>query len=327
MSRPKEVLRRAIGAAAMSSLASGWRRRAFRRSINIVYYHYVGEPKPFYWSVHGGVTLDQLDQDLATLGKRFTFAPLDEVIAGKDSTPPLLAVTFDDGFDLLGPGVADVLEAHGARGTSFLITSCLDNQDLMWRNKLHALRAMSPERELASAFNDAVVGRGLPPVRSAGEIFAASDSWPMGRKDELADEIWASCPVPALTTFLAQHRPYFDEAGLREWLSRGHAIGLHTRTHPHCNRLDANEIEREIVEPAALLRQTFGLERLWFSYPFGSRLPRPAEEQLVRDGVVDCALGIRGFAPRGTPAHRLERYAAEIGFGYNLYGRALLGRL
>jgi peptidoglycan/xylan/chitin deacetylase (PgdA/CDA1 family) len=327
MSRPKELVRRAVGGAATSSLASVWLRREFRRRVNIIYYHYVGEPVPFYSNIHGGVTLDRLDKDLADLGKRFTFAPLDRVIEGNDSKCPLLAVTFDDGFDLLSTGVGDVLEAHGVRATSFVITACLDNRNLMWRHKLHALRAMSPERDLVSAFNDAVAARGLAPVGAAGEIFAASDAWPMGTKDELADEIWASCPVPGLTTFLAQYLPYFDEAGLRQWLSRGHAIGLHTRTHPRCTRLDANEIEREIVEPAALLRQRFGLKRLWFSYPFGARLPPAAEERLIGEGVVDCALGIRGFAPRGTPAHRLERASAELGFGYNLYGRMLLGRL
>ena len=328
MTGPKDIAQRVIGGAAMSSLASGRLGRELRRRVNIVYYHYVGEPTPFYASFDEGMTLSRLDEDLAGLGKRFRFASIDNVIEGgeaRDSDLPLLAVTFDDGFDLLATGVADVLEEHGVRGTSFLITSCLDNRNLMWRNKLSALRAMSPERELVSAFNDAVAGLGLPPVQAAGEIFAASYAWPAGAKDELADAIWASCPVPGLTTFLARHRPYFDDAGLRDWLSRGHSIGLHTRTHPRCDRLDANEIEREIVEPAAELRRRFGLERLWFSYPFGSRLPRAAEEQLVEEGVVDCALGIRGSALRGTPPHRLERASAESGLGWTLYGRAMLG--
>lgn len=312
----------------MSSLASGRLGRELQRRVNIVYYHYIGEPTPFYASFHEGVTLARLDEDLAELGKRFRFAPLDRVIDGgetRGSKPPLLAVTFDDGFDLLGTGVADVLEAHGVRATSFLITSCLDNRNLMWRNKLSALRAMSPERQLVSAFNDAVAGRGLPRVRAAGEIFVASDAWPMGAKDELADAIWASCPMPGLTSFLAGHRPYFEDAGLREWLSRGHSIGLHTRTHPYCDRLDANEIEREIVEPAAELKRKFGLKRLWFSYPFGSRLPRATEERLAEEGVVDCALGIRGCAPRGTPPRQLERASAESGLDFTLYGRAVLG--
>jgi peptidoglycan/xylan/chitin deacetylase (PgdA/CDA1 family) len=340
MRSPKSIARRAVRAAALSPIGrralgavaplpppSGRLGNEFRGRINIIYYHYVGEPTAFYASFYRGVTLARFDDELSKLGKRFRFAPLDQVIEGgetRKSDLPLLAVTFDDGFDLLGSGVADVLERHGARGTSFLITSCLDNRDLMWRNKLSALRAMCPERELVSAFNDAVAAHGLPPVRAAGQIFAAADAWSMRAKDELADAIWASCPVQPLSTFLARHRPYFDDAGLREWLSRGHSIGLHTRTHPYCDRLDEDEIEREIVEPAADLRRRFGLDRLWFSYPFGLRLPPATEERLADEGVVDCALGTEGCAPRGTAPHRLERASAEKGLGFTLYGRALL---
>jgi peptidoglycan/xylan/chitin deacetylase (PgdA/CDA1 family) len=340
MTSPKAIARRAVRKAALSRIgrpvlgavaplppAAGRLRGEFRGRINIIYYHYVGEPTDFYASFDRGVTLARLDEELAKLGKRFTFAPLDQVIEGRNSRPsdpPLLAVTFDDGFDLLGSGVADVLERHGVLGTSFLITACLDNRDLMWRNKLSALRAMCPEGELLRAFNDVVAGHGLAPAREAGHIFAAADAWPMGAKDELADAIWASCPVPSLTTFLERHRPYFDEAGLREWLNRGHSIGLHTRTHPYCDQLDEDEIEREIVAPAADLRRRFGLERVWFSYPFGLRLPPAIEERLVGDGVIDCALGTEGCAPRGTARHRLERASAEKGLGFTLYGRTLL---
>ena len=123
----------------------------------------------------------------------------------------------------------------------------------------------------------------------------------MARKDELADALWAAADMPPLERFLAEHRPYMGWDELAAWRERGHAVGLHTHTHPYCGRLTEDEIEAEVVAPAAQLRERFDLDWLPLSYPFGSRLPAASERSLVERGVVDCALGIAGCAPVGTP--------------------------
>ena len=140
----RAVAKGAIGRAAVSPPLRRRTRAAFADSVNVVYYHYIGEPQPYYADFYSGTTLERLDADLQRLARWFQFAPLSEVVAGASerSAPPRLAVTFDDGFDLAATGALDVLESHSVKATTFVMTGCVGNANLMWRNKLSAARAL-----------------------------------------------------------------------------------------------------------------------------------------------------------------------------------------
>jgi peptidoglycan/xylan/chitin deacetylase (PgdA/CDA1 family) len=261
------------------------------------------------------------------LGRHFEFAALSEVLAdnaaGRSSRR--IAVTFDDGFDLMTSGALEVLGAHGVKATSFVLTAMLDNRGLMWRNKLSAILALAPAERSVRAYN-AIVGRaGLPGIGDATELLSAAMAWNMTRKDELADALWAACDMPPLSEFLDEHRPYFSADGLARWLADGHALGLHSATHPDCSRLDDDGVRVEILDPARRLCADLGLPSVAFSYPFGRRCG-PAQERLLDEaGLLGCALGIRGCSPRGTDALRLERASLEHDMRFSLYGKAFLG--
>jgi peptidoglycan/xylan/chitin deacetylase (PgdA/CDA1 family) len=190
----------------------------------------------------------------------------------------------------------------------------------MWRNKLSAIVATTPRDAVERAHRALAAERRL----AGAELLAASWAWPAADKDALADALWERCGMPPLDRYLARHRPYFTWDGLRAWIAAGHSVGLHTRTHPLCERLSPAEVEAEIVAPAAWLREELGLERVPLSYPFGSRLPAAAERRVVETGVVSCALGVRGFSPRGTPPHRLERATIEHDTRWQVFGRTLV---
>jgi hypothetical protein len=49
-----------------------------------------------------------------------------------------------------------------------------------------------------------------------------------------------------------------------------------------------------------------------------------SERRLVESGVVSCALGVRGFSPRGTPPHRLDRATIEHDTRWHVFGRSLV---
>jgi peptidoglycan/xylan/chitin deacetylase (PgdA/CDA1 family) len=242
--------------------------------------------------------------------------------AGRNGRPPL-AVTFDDGFDMSSGDVPEILARHGVSATVFAITSCIGNRQLMWRNKLSATMALTAPERLAAAYAGLAAERGL----ATGPVLEASRDWPMADKDDLADELWRRCEMPPLDEYLAEERPYFTWDGLRSWIAAGHDVGLHTDTHPRCDRLDDAAIELEIRRPAQLLRRTLGLDGVALSYPFGLRLPAPVERGLVEDGVVSSALGIRGFSPLGTPPRALERATLEQHMRWEVFGRPLVRSL
>jgi peptidoglycan/xylan/chitin deacetylase (PgdA/CDA1 family) len=261
--------------------------------------------------------------------REFHFVPLADLFTSDPPSAtkrPALAVTFDDGFDLIASGVADLLERHGVSATSFVITSCLNNEALMWRHKLSAAHALSDPSRFLTAYNDIVRDEGLASISLARDAQRAASAWPTDRKDEMASELWERCELPRLEDFIAEHRPYFTDDGVREWLRRGHSIGLHTRTHPYCDTLGEDGVVDEIADPATELRHRFGIDTLWFSYPFGVRLQRRLERELFAAGVIDCALGIRGPVLAGTPPDRGERVAIDGGISYAVFGRVLFGR-
>ena len=299
-----------------------------RRRTKIVYAHHVGDPAPYLADFGPPFRPEQLDAHLTTLGRHFTFASLGEVLAdneGPGEESPLLAVTFDDGFDLVRTGAADVLEAHGVRATTFILTAMLDNQGLMWRNKLSAIRALRMPHVYLPAYNRLMERAGVPGIADVTELMPAAMHWDMARKDELVDELWAACDMPPLREFLDEHRPYFSREGLRAWRDRGHHVGLHTATHPDCSVLDADGARAEIVEPARALSAELGVGSVVFSYPFGRRCSPAVAPILESVGLLDCALGIRGFSRRGTSPMALERASIEGDMRFSVYGKAFLG--
>jgi peptidoglycan/xylan/chitin deacetylase (PgdA/CDA1 family) len=300
-------------------------RRAFAGTMNVVYGHYVGPRVPHVDAFYAGLDAERFDRTLARLSRYFAFAPLEDVVSG---TAPAngrapLAVTFDDGFDMSAGAVPAILARHGVRATVFVITDCVGNRQLMWRNKLSAILARTPRPAVQRAHAALAAERGI----AGGDLLTASWNWPSADKDALADALWERCGMPPLGQYLAQHQPYFTWDGLRAWIDAGHSVGLHTRTHPLCDRLTDAEVEAEIVQPAALLRERLGLDRVPLSYPFGARLPAAAERRVVETGAVSCALGVRGFSPRGTRPHRLERATIEHDTRWQVFGRSLVRSL
>jgi peptidoglycan/xylan/chitin deacetylase (PgdA/CDA1 family) len=321
----KRVVTAALGRLATAPGVARRTHKSFADGANVIYGHYVGPSVPHVAAFYTGLDAERLDHTLESLSRWFSFTPLADVVAGAapgNGRPPL-ALTFDDGFAMGDGAVPEILARHGVNATVFVITGCVGNRQLMWRNKLSAILATAPAPMVAAAYDDMAARRGL----ASGDVLGASRHWPMADKDVLADELWAHCGMPPLERYLDRYRPYFSWNGLRAWIARGHAVGLHTHTHPLCERLGPDEIEAEIVTPAARLRAELGLERVPLSYPFGSRLPADAERRLVDAGVVSCALGVRGFSPRGTPPHRLERATIEHDTRWHVFGRALVRSL
>jgi peptidoglycan/xylan/chitin deacetylase (PgdA/CDA1 family) len=322
----KAAARRLSGALALAGPLSRRTRAELRRRVGVAYCHYAGDPASYEADFDSGLTLARFNELLGRLAGEFRFAPLEEVVRGDGADhKPLLAITFDDGFDLLRGGVGEVLERHGIRATTFVIEGTVGNGRLMWRHALSAIRSLTSAEDYVPAYNRIAAFRGLTPIETGRDLLPVSLRWPMELKEALVEELWGALELPSIAEYLAEECPYFTWEGLEEWRDRGHAIGLHTNTHPVCSRLAPGAVPDEVTAPAERLRERFDLEFLPFSYPFGARLDPITERELVETGVVDAAFGIDGFSPRGTPPFSLERASLESDPRFEVFGRALLG--
>ncbi|MBM3845572.1 MAG: hypothetical protein FJ405_04705 [Verrucomicrobia bacterium] len=322
----KMMIKQLVGGIATSSILAPVMRRSLQSSINIIYYHRVGTPPSYYKSFFSGCTYERFERDLDVLQSYFQFVSLEDMLLGERVTgdKPAAALTFDDGFSLIGNGVMDLLNRRGIRATTLVITECLDNRQLMWRHKLSAVLAETPNAQALRAYNQIASANALPTASSPSEIIRVSFEMPMETKDELMDEWWARCGMQPLPAYLAAHQPYFTWEELRTWRKNGHSVGLHTATHVSCSRLAPDAVDKEIVAPARELRTALDAKVLPFSYPFGHRLPPTIAESLYRDGMIDCVLGIQGYATVGAPLHRLERANGEVELEYSVLGKPAL---
>lgn len=318
-----------IGALAASPPLRPLVQRVLRPRANIVYYHFVGKTAPHYKEFSGHRSLQQFEQDLVLLKSCFDLVPLQEILTlhrdGRIPDSPRLAVTFDDGFDLVRGGAMEVLDRHGVKATVFLITSCIDNRSLMWRNKISLMINSLPEATLLEAYNGTAGLSVGGPATGKHDILSQSMLWPMRDKEERVNALWAATGMAPVEEYLAEHRPYMTWDDLETWRAHGHGVGLHTHTHPICAALDDDLVAEEIEQPAAFLKQRFDLETLPFSYPFGVRLPEATENRLLDDGVLQCALGIHGSVPLDPAHRRLERTGIEKEMTFQLFGKGLIG--
>lgn len=300
---------------------------------NIAYYHWIGDPAPHYAAFSSGCDIRRFRRHLDRLQAQFEIVPLSTLVGDRlERTAPAwrgrpsLAITFDDGFDLVRSGIMAELDSRSIKATVLLITSCIGNRSLMWRGKLSAIAHCTPTGDLIGRFGDLCRRHALPAAADLPAILRGSYEWDPDLAPALAAELWERCGMPSESAYLEKHRPYMGWDEIRVWTANGHEIGLHTETHPRCDRLSEEGIQREIVRPAVALRSELGVEFLPFSYPFGPCLPAHVAESLWRGGTVDCLLGTDGLSPRGTPPWLLNRAGLESGLHFPMFGRTMIRR-
>ena len=199
---------------------------------------------------------------------------------------------------------------------------------MMWRHKLYAMVSSVGSRRLVALFNQLAERTGGSTAGNISQVFSISMcEWGPDFKETLVGQLWDMCDMPPESDYLHQHRPYLGVAELDQLLSRGHEVGLHTKSHPLCSQLDNDGVIREIVRPAKMLRETLGLSYLPFAYPFGERLDQDREKELFDSGVFNCALGVTGMSFKGCPAYRLNRSDCELGSEFSVFGRHMLSSM
>lgn len=97
-------------------------------------------------------------------------------------------------------------------------------------------------------------------------------------------------------------------AQVREWISAGHAIGSHSRTHRNLRKLSSAEAKEEIAGSKKALEDTFGVPIRHFAYPFGSWNPE------IRDFVAEAGYETACSMDFGVASARSHRHSLERAF-------------
>lgn len=306
-------------------------RAFFNKKRTIVFYHAVWQRHDPRLSLFGGVELDTFASDVERLEKVFDFVSLTESLndyTSNSNSRPTIAMTFDDGFDIIAGGAADVLDAKGISATIFVNTDAYRYERILWQHGLEIIFRMRGEKVFLAAFNHVQKNHDFgESIAVFGEFIRASKAWPQEKVNLLADEVWAAANMPDMAEMLRQHRPYMNRQCLGEWIGRGHELGFHGKSHLWSSAFNDDDLESQLFVPGRQLKDDLGLQEVPLAYSFGDRLPRDLERVLVESGVFTCALGTDRVSHAGESPFETDRIELDFGLDCHLFGRPLVRAL
>ena len=233
----------------------------------------------------------------------------------RPETRPLVAVTFDDGYQNNYAVAFPILRELSLPATIFLTTDYVDSDDTLWFCRLNAALAQTARPRLA--WDGATYDTASAPARAAtsAALQRRLKEYPhaefLAKLGELARVLGVSLdsPVPAESPFRM-----LKGAEIREMAASGLVdFGAHTCSHAILSGLSASERSREISASlqavSRLTRSACGL----FAYPNGRAQDYGAEDVAVLGG---CGVGVAVTTiagPVSTSGPRLEMPRYGVG--------------
>ena len=280
----------------------------------IVYYHMVSEKINPYYS-NKSINPDDFRKQVKELKNIFNTIALPEAIEKAKSNHPLnnsLVITIDDGFTECYSTIAPILSEEKIPATFFLIENCIDNQSMMWMHLLEYL-----QQTLSSEKRNAIIQKFLNQNTTQSDLLKLSKEWNSEEKDKFTKQLWDLSENEPLSEWLQNHQPYLTTNQIKELVNAGFTIGSHSSTHPSCDQLSYDELQKEIEGSCLSISNKIGIDVQYFSYPFGRRANRKYEDKIIRNSNVQCLIAGKPklFRRKSFPfweAYNLERKKSNL---------------
>jgi peptidoglycan/xylan/chitin deacetylase (PgdA/CDA1 family) len=301
-------MRSALKRAAEFLLLHGGAARALRtrmagRALVLAYHNVVPDGAHIVGERALHLPRERFAQQLDALQERCRVVSLDQALS-PDGRELRVVITFDDAYHGAVTAGVDEVVRRGLPATIFVATGRLGGGAFWWDSLAPAVGEWSTEHRRHAL--DACRG--------------------------LEDEVTAWAARAGLErTEPPRHARTADLSTLRDAVSRpGITLGSHTVRHPNLTRLDAAQLDRELIDSRAWLEAEFGAAAIpWLSYPYGLASERVAAAA-ARAGYTGAFRVSGGWMPAGRSAlHCLPRLNVASGLsrdGFSLRISGLLAR-
>jgi carbamoyltransferase len=250
----------------------------------IVSYHYC-HPRDSFLRGTKSITPEQFDHELRILKQNFTCTTIGELTDPESDLPETVAVvTFDDGFKDVAEYALPLLKRWDIPATVYCNSAPVAERRLLDVHRVHLLQARLGNEEFRAAFCRAVEehpGLCIEPTENLHleNLYPYDDDATRRFKRLLNFDV----PYPTARIILGEifqqylgderefvEHLYLSADDVRRCQDAGMEIGIHGERHLTLSRLTEQEQRAEIEQAAAYFGQTFGLDQLHFSYPYGA---------------------------------------------------------
>jgi peptidoglycan/xylan/chitin deacetylase (PgdA/CDA1 family) len=233
-----------------------------------LYYHRVNdEQDPFF----PAISTSLFEQEMRYVAKHHKVVSVSELLDRLQggATEPVLAITFDDGYQDNYRNAFPILQRYGLPATIFLSTGSLDSRQPLWFEELaDALKRTTREYvDLEIGFPRRFFLRTESDrLESNGEIFLLLRRMNNSERKEWFAEILRQAGVPE-NGERRNRMLTWDQ--VREMKKRAIDFGGHTVTHPFISRLTQDEVRWEISECKRRIEEELQHAVDYFAYPNG----------------------------------------------------------
>jgi len=259
----------------------------------------------------------EFEQDLSMLSARFGIAdaaPFADQAAPVPARRGQALISFDDGHRQWSELVLPILRRHQVSALMFVSSATIGNRYLLPAHAASvAIHLMLSEPEampcrLESAARLFGLDPGAAPERVCDAIRAAGSHEGQQQLHALVAE-WGL----DLGRWLAETRPYLDEGQIRELSAAGCVLGGHGIDHRSLHTAPLEEVERQVLESCAAIRDITGQRVVPFAFPYSRRVAEaPLVELRRREPWIGAYFGTGGL--RSAPAGFQERIVADWRF-------------
>ncbi len=250
----------------------------------IVSYHYC-HPHDGFLKGTKSITPDDLDRQLRVLKQNFACTTIGELMNPNSDLPEAVAVvTFDDGFKDVAEHALPILQRWDVPATIYCCSAPLVEGRLLNVNRIHLLQARLGTQRFRQEFQRALdehPGLRIEPTENLTleNLYPYDDDATRQFKRRLNFDIPYSTLETVLTSVFRQFlgadedfvsKVYLSEDDIRRCQDAGMEVGIHGHGHLTQSRLAEAEQRREIELSSSYFTQTFDLDELHFSYPYGA---------------------------------------------------------
>lgn len=240
--------------------------------------------------------------------------------------PPVLALTFDDGYRDNIRHALPVLEAHEAPFTMFVCTGFADRAaPLWWLDLEEAIERLASVR---LAFPDGVLAAPAGTAEEKAQLWRQL-YWRLRKHDEavLEQTMKVLVDLSGIDPLGRVEALCLNWQELR-YLARHPlaSIGAHTLSHPRLARIPEDRARAEIAESRRRIADQLGVDPLTFAYPVGDPSSAGSREfVMAKEAGFTLAVTTRPNVLRpGQPLHALPRISVNGHYQHERYVRALL---